>query len=139
MVLFLCRNESSRNGMELCEDFLYQIRKFLASGGSGGGHLGGHNPPGCASPPPPQAHPGGCCPPRGLADPQTDAIKSHIFTKKIKEKELSRFMRRSCRRLLFFIGRPDLESVWGSGEGDLRSSSSPTHLHRQFHDAPHRE
>ena len=37
---------------------------------------------------------------------------------------------------MFFIERLDLESVWGSGEGDLRSSSSPILLHRQFHDAP---
>ena len=29
-----------------------------------------------------QARPGGCCPPGGPADVQTDAIKSHIFSKK---------------------------------------------------------
>ena len=88
--------------------------------------------------PTPQARPGGLFPPGGPAGPQTDAIKSY-FSRKIGEKELSRSTRRSRRHLLFFIGRPDLESVWGSGEGDLRSLSSPTHLHRQFHDAPHRE
>ena len=37
----------------------------------------------------------------------------------MREKELSRFTRRSRRYLLFFIRRPDLESVWGSEEGDL--------------------
>ena len=51
MVLFLCRNKSSWNGMKLCEHFLYQIREFLEPGWTWGGHLGGHNPPGRASPP----------------------------------------------------------------------------------------
>jgi hypothetical protein len=85
-----------------------------------------------------QARPGGLSPTGDPADPETDAIKSY-FPEKIREKELSCFTRRSRRHLLFFIGRPDLESVWGSGEGDLRSSLSPTSLHHQFHDAPHRE
>ena len=85
-----------------------------------------------------QARLGGLSPPGGPADRETNDIKSY-FSRKIREKELSRFTRRSRRHLLFFIGRPDLDSVWGSGEGDLRSSSSPTLLHRQFHDAPHRE
>ena len=132
---FLCRNRSSRNGTKLCEDFLYNKREFLEPRTTEGGHLGGHNPPGRACP---QACPGGLSPPGGPADPEIDAIKSY-FSRKIKEKELSRSMRRSRRHLLFSIGRPDLESVWGSGEGDLRSSSPPTNLHRQFHVAPHRE
>jgi hypothetical protein len=37
--------------------------------------------------------------------------------KKIREKSSSRFTIRSRRHLLFFLGRADLESVWGSGEG----------------------
>ena len=115
--------------------FLYNKRKLLEPRTTGGGHLGGHNLPG----PPLQARPGGLSPPSGPADPETDAIKSHISRKNIREKELSRSRRRSRRHLLFFIGRPDLEFVWGSEEGDLRSSTSPTLLHRQFHDAPHRE
>ena len=65
--------------------------------------------------------------------------KFTLFQKQIREKELSRSTRRSRRQALFFLGRADLESVWGSGEGDLHSSSSPILLHRQFHDAPHRE
>ena len=56
-------------------------------------------------------------PPGGPADPETNAIKSYFSRKKIREKELSRSTRWSRRHLLFFIGRPDLESVWGSGEG----------------------
>jgi hypothetical protein len=59
--------------------------------------------------------------------------------KKIKEKESSCFTIWSRRHLLFFIGRADLESVRGSGEGDLSPSSSTTLLHQQFHDAHHRE
>ena len=88
--------------------------------------------------PPLQARPGGLSPPGGPVDPETDAIQSHIFQKN-REKELSCFTRRSRHQALFFLGRADLESVWGSGEGGLHSSSLPTHLHRQFHDAPHRE
>ena len=37
MVLFLCRNKSSRNGTKLCEDFLYQWREFLEPRSTGGG------------------------------------------------------------------------------------------------------
>ena len=99
-------------------------------GGTWGGttHLGA----------PLQARPSGLTPPGGPADLNPDTIKSH-FQRKIKEEQLSRFTRWSHRHLLIFTGRPDLESVWGSGEGDLRSLSSPTLLHRQFRDAPQRE
>ena len=76
-----------------------------------------------------QACLGGLSPPGGPADLNPDTINSY-FRRKIKEKELSPSTRRSRRQALFFIGRADLESVWGSGEGDLRSSSSPTLLHR---------
>ena len=46
--------------------------------------------------------------------------------KKIREKNSLCFMIRSCRRLLFLIGRVDLQSVRGFGEGDSLPSSSPT-------------
>jgi hypothetical protein len=59
--------------------------------------------------------------------------------KKMREKEYSRFTRWSRRHLLFFIGRADLECVWGSEEGDSPPPSSSTILHRQFHDAHHWE
>jgi hypothetical protein len=52
---------------------------------------------------------------------------------------LEQIIRVVTTRGQFFLGRPDLESVWGSGEGDLHLLSSPTYLHRQFHDALHRE
>src|SRR5215216_2389208 len=51
MVLFLCRNKISRNGMKLCKDFLWKIREYLEPRPIGGGHLGGHNPSGRAPPP----------------------------------------------------------------------------------------
>src|SRR3989337_1377076 len=44
MVLFLCRNKSSRNGMKLFGDFLWNKRKILEPRTTGGGSLGGHNP-----------------------------------------------------------------------------------------------
>ena len=51
MVLFMCRNKSSRNDLKLHGDYFWKIRKFLKLGGTWGGHLGGHNPPGRAYPP----------------------------------------------------------------------------------------
>ena len=65
----------------------------------------------------------------------------HILSfdeKKIKEKKSSRFTIRSRRQALKPLGRADLESVRGSGEGDSSSSSSSTVLHHQFHDAHRR-
>ena len=58
--------------------------------------------------------------------------------KKIKEKNSSRFMIRSRRQALKPLGRADLESVRGSGEGNPSPSSSSTILHHQFHDDAHR-
>ena len=56
--------------------------------------------------------------------------------KKIKEKDSLRFTIRSRRQALNSLGRADLESVRGSGEGNPPPSSSSTFLHHQFHDAP---
>ena len=58
--------------------------------------------------------------------------------KKIREKKSPRFMIRSRRQALKPLGRADLESVRGSGEGDSSPSSSSTILHHQFHDAHRR-
>ena len=58
--------------------------------------------------------------------------------KKIRENNSSRFTIRSCRQALKPLGRADLESVRGSGEGDSSPSSSSTILHHQFHDAHRR-
>ena len=65
-------------------------------------------------------------------------LQLHILAfgeKKIREKKSSRFTIRSRRQALISLGRADLESVRGSGEGDPSPSSSSTILHHQFHDA----
>ena len=76
---FLCRNKSSRIGMKLCEEFLYNKREFMEPRTTGGGHLGGHNPPGRA---PLLARPSGLSPPGGPAGLNPDTIKSHFRRKK---------------------------------------------------------
>ena len=68
-------------------------------------------------------------------------LQLHIFVfgeKKIREKDSSRFTIRSRRQALISLGRADLESVRGSGEGNPSPSSSSTFLHHQFHDAHRR-
>ena len=62
----------------------------------------------------------------------------HFRGEKIREKELSHFMIRSRCQALISLGRADLESVRGSGEGRSSPSSSSTFLHHQFHDAHRR-
>ena len=86
---------------------------------------------------PPWAHP--CLVgPLVLHRPQ---LQLYIFTsgeKQIREKDSSRFTIRSRRQALNSLGRADLESVRGSGEGNPSQSSSSTILHHQFHDAHRR-
>ena len=55
--------------------------------------------------------------------------------KKIRENNSSRFTIWSRRQALNSLGRADLESVRGSGEGNLSPSSSSTIIHHQFDDA----
>ena len=77
-------------------------------------------------------------PPLGLHRSQPQL---HIFMfgeKKIREKDSSRCTIRSRRQALISLGRADLESIRGSGEGDSSPSSSSTILHHQFHDAHRR-
>ena len=66
MVLFLCRNESSRNGTKLCEDFFISIIRIF------GAKAHQRGAPGWAQPtkacPPLLACPGGLYPPGGPAD-----------------------------------------------------------------------
>ena len=129
MVLFLCRNRSSRNGTKLFGELLCNKRKILEPRTTGGGPLGEHNPPGA---------PRWVVPTWWPTNPNSNSLNTY-FWRKNREEVSSRFVIQSHRHLLFFIGRPDLESVWGTKEGNLQSLSSPTLLHRQFHDAPHRE
>ena len=68
-------------------------------------------------------------------------LQLHIFRfveRKIKEEVSSHFMIRSRRQALISLGRADLESVRGSGEGGSSPSSSSTILHHQFNDAHRR-
>ena len=65
-------------------------------------------------------------------------LQLHIFRfaeTKIGEKVSSCFTIWSHPQALISLGRADLESVRGSGEGDSSPSSSSTILHHQFHDA----
>ena len=87
------------------------------------------------------AHPLGRAPflvgPLRLHRPQ---LQLYIFSsgeKKIREKDSSRFMIRRHQALIF-LERADLESIWGSREGNPLPSSSSTILHHQFHDAHRR-
>ena len=76
--------------------------------------------------------------PLELRRPQLQLHIFHLAEKKIREKVSLRFTIRSRRQALISLGRADLESVRGSGEGDSSSSSSSTILHHQFHDAHRR-
>ena len=116
MVLFFCA-EIKVLGMEQNFARIFYINKenFWSQEPPKGGTLVGTTHQGM---PAPQARPGGWSPPGGPDGPETNAKKSH-FSEKIRDIELSGFTRRSRRRLLYFIGRPDLESVWGSTGGDL--------------------
>ena len=95
-------------------------------------------PRGWRARPPPLGAPPCLVGPLVLHRPQ---LQLHIFRfaeKKIKEKVSSHFTIRSRRQALISLGRADLESVRGSGEGDSSPSSSSTILHHQFHDAHRR-
>ena len=76
--------------------------------------------------------------PLELLRPQLQFYIFAFTEKKIEEKDSSCFTIRSRRQALNSLGRADLESVWGSGEGNPSPSSSSTILHHQFHDAPRR-
>ena len=79
--------------------------------------------------------------PRGPHDtPPTSTWTPYIHFRgeKTKEKDSLRFTIRSRHQALKSLGRADLESVRGSGEGNPSPSSSSTILHHQFHDAHRR-
>ena len=135
MVLFLCRNKSFRNWTKLLENYFGIYKNYWNQGPLEGG-LAAHKTPGRATPLWRALVGGGAL--GAPADPNSDAIKSY-FSRKIGEEVSSHFTIQSRRHLLFFIGRPDLEPVRGSGEGDSSPSSSSTILHHQFHDAHRRQ
>src|SRR3989337_1169734 len=80
MVLFLCRNKSSRNGTKLFGDFLWNKGKILEPRTTGGGPPGGAQPTRARHPL--LARPGGLSPPGGPNNPISDAIKSYFRKKK---------------------------------------------------------
>ena len=133
-VLFLCRNKSSRNDLKLHGTYFLKILKILEEESTSGG-------------PPPVREGGGRAYPPGRAPCLMGHLSFHrpqlqlhifVFEEKIGEKDSSRFTIRSRHQALKPLGRADLESVRGSGEGSPSPSSSSTILHHQFHDAHRR-
>ena len=76
--------------------------------------------------------------PPGAPPTSTPTPYIRDWEKKIRENDSSRFTIRSRRQAINSLGRADLESVRGSGEGNPSPSSSSTILHHQFHDAHRR-
>ena len=131
MVLFMCRNKSSRNDLKLYGTSIWKIRKILDEKSTSGGphpiHEGGGAPA-----------PLGAPLPRGPPDaPPTSTPTPYIHFRgeTNRKKDSSRFTIRSRQQALISLRMADLESVRGSGEGNLSPSSSSTILHYQFHDA----
>ena len=123
MVLFLCRNKSSRNVLKIYGDFFWNKRKIPAQRSTGGGVPVGHKTLGRGHTPRPRSE--GLWGPRGATAPKLSSISSVSPGKKIREKVSSRFTIRRRRHLLFFIWRADLESVQAPERGNRR------HRHHQ--------
>ena len=134
MVLFMCRSKRPRNDLTLHGATFQKIRKIPAKDeGQGAHHL--------------SMRVGGAPAPLGRAPylvgpllPLRLQLHLHILSfgeKQIREKKSSRFTIQSRRQALKLLGRADLESVRGSGEGNPSPSSSSTILHHQFRDAHH--
>ena len=130
MVLFLCRNKSSQNDLKIKEN-IFGIYKKTGERIKAWGPHPVHEGVGRAYP-----WRAPCLmSPLVLHRPQ---LQLYIFTfgeKKIREKKSSCFTIRSRRQALISLGRADLESIWGSREGDSSPSSSSTILYHQFNDA----
>ena len=132
MVLFMCWSKRSRNDMKLHGATFHKIRKIPAKDEGQGAHRLSTRVGGAPAPL-------GCAPYHmGPLLPLRLQLHLHILSfgeKKIKEKKSSRFTIRGRRQARKPLGRADLESVRGSGEGNPSLSSSSTILHHQFHDA----
>ena len=135
MVLFMCRSKCSRNDLKLHGATFQKIRKIHAKYVGQGAH---HLPTSVGARLPPLGRAPYLAGPPELLWPQLQLYKFGFREKKIKEKDSSRFTIWSGRQALISLGRADLESVRGSGEGDSSPSSSSTILHHQFHDVHRR-
>ena len=128
MVLFMCRSKCSQDDLKLHGVTFQKIRKIPAKDEGQGAHRlstrVGARPPTSWSP---------------VASPTpTPPPYIEFRGEKIREKKSSRFTIRSRLQALKPLGRVDLESIRGSGEGNPSPSSSSTILHHQFHDAHRR-
>ena len=132
MVLFMCRSKHSRNDLKPHGDTFQKIRKIPAKDEGQGAHRLSTRVEGAPAPLGRAPLPRG--PPVASPTP-TPPPYIEFQGEKIREKKSSRFTIRSRRQALKPLGRADLESVRGSGEGNPSPSSSSTILHHQFHDA----
>ena len=132
MVLFMCRNKSSLNDLKLHGTYFWKILKILAKESTPGGPHPVHEGGGRAHPPGVRPLPHG---PPGAPPTSTPTPYIRVWGEKNREKDSSRFTIQSHRQALKPLGRADLESVRGSGEGNPSPSSSSTIFHHQFHDA----
>ena len=112
MVLFLCRNKSSRNDLKLQENIFEINKKYWRKNQLEGTHTLSTRVEGT----PLERAPALWVPWRP-PDPNSNSIYS-CSGEKMKEKDSSRFTIQSRRQALKPLGRADLESVRGSGEGN---------------------
>ena len=99
------------------------------------------DPPGWAQPtrarPPLLARPGGLSPPDGPADPDSNSISTYFSRKKQGDRIIAiDETKPPSPPILHREARSGVRL--GLQRGGSCSSSLPTLLHRQFHDAPHR-
>ena len=134
MVLFMCRNRSSRNDLKLHGTSFWKILKILEEKSTSGGphpvHEGGGAPVPLGAPPTSWA-------PWRSTDLNSNSIYS-LSGRKKSERRIHRVLQYGAAAPLKPLRRADLKSVRGSGEGNLSPSSSSTILHQQFHDAHRR-
>ena len=125
MVLFLCRNKSSRNDLKLHGEYFWNKEKILAKESRPRG--------------PHPVHEGGGAP--HVSWPpwsSTDLNSNSIYSRSGRKNQGERFIAFYDTELPpspNLSREADLESARGSGEGNPSPSSSSTFLHHQFHDA----
>ena len=128
MVLFLCKNISSRNDLKIHRHVLELVKNI-------GERISIRGPTpcrrGCRACPLPRGPPG--TPPTSTPTPYI-----HFQGEKNQGEGFIAFYDTEPPQAQIFLGMVDLESVRSSGEGRSSSSSSSTIVHHQFHDAHRR-